>query len=138
MTPEEFERAKFIVETHRNLHERRRDLAVRVLFATLTFYAACAAVALSGKLSATAWPINMFVTGMFVALAVAATSHIRATRDANQLTLTSFVHPAEDLILESLRLKPPNQNPMKDIPFWHMVLVWCGAVAASAIFWLQS
>jgi hypothetical protein len=130
MTPDEFKQAKFIVETHRGIHEERKKKEFKIVLTTLTFYAASVAAVLSKRFTLDC-PKLVFFISTFLVLAGAASVYFSSSAGANEVNLKKLAQPAEDLILKSLNIDPPKCNPMRWMWVWQAVVIWAGAILAS-------
>ena len=127
-----FARAKFITQTHRNIHERRKVQEFKVVITTVTFHVAATAAILTGKLSLS--KVCIVITCIaFALLAIAACLYFIPTGRANRINQKHIYQPAEDLILKSLGIEPPKKNPLWFAYIWQCSVVVISAVVASII-----
>lgn len=139
MDPQKFAEAKFISETHRNIHERRKSQEFKVLVTSLSLYAVTCAAILSGKLDTN--QIASCATYLYIAffsVAASACLYFIPIALANKVNLQEICHVAENQILNSLGIKEPNKNPNRLAYIWQCVVVVLGAFVAAAIVHSQA
>ena len=138
MTLQEFDEAKFIVETHRGIQANRTKREFHVLLTMLTFDVACVVARCSDKITVKNAPLfNWGVTVALVGIATAACILFHMSYQSTKVNQREIAQPAENLILTSLKISPPQQNPGNYIWLWQSVAVVIGGMIAVFVIWSQ-